>query len=53
VTAFPVNSGFVQNATAAGGLGADKPVQTRYNAHVEGLTGAKVKGSRSVAWLEK
>lgn len=54
VTAFPVNTGFVQNATASGGLGADKPVQTRYNAHVEGLTGAgKVKGARSVAWLEK
>ncbi len=54
VTAFPVNSGFVQSATAAGGLGADKPVQTRYNAYVEGLTGAaKVKGSRAVAWLEK
>jgi hypothetical protein len=54
VTAFPVNSGFVQNATAPGALGADKPVQTRYNAHVEGLTGAgKFKGSRSVAWLER
>lgn len=53
VTAFPVNSGFVQNATASGGLGADKPVQTRYNAHVEGLTGVKVKGVRAAAWLEK
>ncbi len=54
VTAFPVNSGFVKNATAGGGLGEGKPVQTRYNAHVEGLTGAgKVTGTRSVAWLEK
>jgi len=42
------------SATAAGGLGKDKPVQTRYNAHVEGLTGAgKFKGTRSAAWLEK
>lgn len=54
VTAFPVNAGFVQNATASGGLGKDKPVQTRYNAHVEGLTGAgKFKGLRAAAWLEK
>lgn len=54
VTAFPVNQGFVENATAAGGLGKDKPVQTRYNAHVDGLTGAgKFKGTRSAAWLEK
>lgn len=54
VTAFPVNTGFVNNATAPGGLGAGKPVQTRYNAHVEGLTGAgKFRGSRSVAWMDK
>lgn len=54
VTAFPVNAGFVQNATASGGLGKNKPVQTRYNAHVEGLTGAgKFKGLRAAAWLKK
>jgi hypothetical protein len=54
VTAFPVNAGFVQNATASGTLGKDKPVQTRYNAHVEGLTGAgKFKGLRAAALLEK
>ena len=54
VTAFPVNAGFVQNATASVGLGKDKPVQTRYNANVEGLTGAgKFKGLRAAAWLEK
>lgn len=54
VTAFPVNAGFVQNATAAGGLGKNKPVQTRYNAHVEGLTGAgKVNGLRAADRMKK
>lgn len=40
ISAFPVNSGFVQNALNPAGLGQKKAVQTRYNAHVEGLTGA-------------
>lgn len=54
ISAFPVNSGFVQSAASPGGLGKDKPVQTRYNAHVGGLTGAgKFKGTRAVVWLEK
>lgn len=54
VTAFPVNAVFVENATAAGGLGKDKPVQTRYNAHVEGLTGTgKFNGLRAAARLKK
>lgn len=49
VTAFPVGEGFVSNAVSPSGLGGDKPVQTRYNAHVEGLTGAgNFKGKRSV-----
>ena len=54
ISAFPVNSGFAQNALALSGLGEGKPVQTRYNAHVEGLTNAgKFKGTRSVVLLEK
>lgn len=54
VTAFPVAQAFVEGAAAAAGLGKDKPVQTRYNAHVEGLTGAgKFKGTRKAEWLEK
>ncbi|MCM2266142.1 MAG: hypothetical protein NDI60_00050 [Elusimicrobiales bacterium] len=54
VTAFPVNAGFVNNALSPSGLGAGKPVQTRYNAHVEGLTGAgKLKGSRTVTIIEQ
>ena len=54
VSAFPVNTGFVQSALAPAGLGAKKPVQTRYNAFVEGLTGAgKFTGAREFAQLEK
>jgi len=54
VTAFPVGKGFVDNVLAPSGLGAGKPVQTRYNAHVEGLTGAgKFKGSRTLAVIEQ
>lgn len=53
VTAFPVAQAFVESATAAGGLGKDKPVQTRYNAYVEGLTGAGKPGTRKTEWVEK
>jgi len=54
VTAFPVNSGFVQNATNPAGLGEGKVIQTRYNAYVEGITGVgKFKGTRSVSEFEK
>ncbi len=50
VTAFPVNDGFVKSVISPSGLGSDKPVQTRYNAYVEGLTDAgKFKGTRSVS----
>jgi hypothetical protein len=54
VSAFPVNAGFVQNALDPSGLGPAKPVQTRYNAHVEGLTGAgRFTGTRETARLAK
>ncbi|MDA8130322.1 MAG: hypothetical protein M0011_02340 [Elusimicrobia bacterium] len=54
VTAFPVSEEFEEKATARSGLGTDKPVQTRYNAFVRGLTGAgRFKGRRSAAKLEK
>ena len=54
ITAFPVNAGFVQNALNPAGLGGKKPVQTRYNALIEGLTDAgKLAGVREVARLEK
>lgn len=52
VTAFPVNQAFADAAVAPAGLGTGKPVQTRYNAHVEGFTGAgKFKGRRYVEVL--
>ncbi|MEI7529127.1 MAG: hypothetical protein WCK76_09290 [Elusimicrobiota bacterium] len=51
ISAFPVNEGFVKSVLSPGGLGSGKPVQTRYNAYVEGLTDAgKVKGTRSVSF---
>lgn len=54
VSAFPVNSGFVQNALNPAGLGPKKPVQTRYNAHVDGLTGAgRFTGAREASQLAK
>ena len=54
VSAFPVNAAFVKSVLDASGLGPEKPVQTRYNAFVEGLTGpGKFTGSREVLRLEK
>ncbi|OGS59757.1 MAG: hypothetical protein A3J79_09125 [Elusimicrobia bacterium RIFOXYB2_FULL_62_6] len=54
ISAFPVASGFVQNALKPAGLGPNKPVQTRYNAFVEGVTGAgKLFGKREVSGRDK
>ncbi len=54
ITAFPVNADFVRNALDPAGLGGNKPVQTRYNAFVEGLTDAgKVTGARKLSQPEK
>jgi len=54
VTAFPVAAGFVKSVLAPSGLGSQRPVQTRYNAYVDGLTGAgKFTGSRIVSQLRK
>ena len=50
ITAFPVAPGFVKSVTAPDTLGENKPVQPRYNAYVEGVSGAgPFKGSRSVS----
>ncbi len=38
VTAFPVNAASVERSLARSGLGKKKPVQTRCNAYVRGLT---------------
>jgi hypothetical protein len=53
VTAFPVNEGFVKGALDPAGLGGDKPVQTRYNAYVEGFTGAGPFKGRRAAQADK
>jgi hypothetical protein len=49
ITAFPVNRAFVARVLDPSGLGADKPVATRYNAYVEGLTGNASIGERRIA----
>jgi hypothetical protein len=48
ITVFPVEAGFVKNAVNPSGLGEGKAVSTRYNAHVEGVTGKQWTGKRSV-----
>lgn len=54
VTAFPVASSFVKMVTDPAGLGPGKPMQTRYNGYVKGLTEAGVvRGTRKVENLER
>lgn len=48
ITAFPVNQAFVDTVTKAETLGENQPVQTRYNAFVEGITGYKLTGTRKL-----
>ena len=49
ITTFPVTEAFVTNALNPEGLGEDKPIITRYNAFVEGITGKTWKGLRRLA----
>jgi hypothetical protein len=46
ITAFPVETSFVEAALAADGLGENKPIVTRYNAYVEGLSFKSLTGIR-------
>lgn len=48
ITAFPVNQAFVDLVTKTENLGEGKPVQTRYNGFVEGVTGVQLTGTRKV-----
>ncbi|MDR3608179.1 MAG: hypothetical protein P4M08_12475 [Oligoflexia bacterium] len=48
ISMFPVTSSFVTMALDAKNLGARKPVITRYNGFVEGLTGHTLQGLRKV-----
>ncbi len=46
ISAFPVEPSFVERATDPGTLGDQKPVQTRYNAWIDGVTGKTWTGNR-------
>jgi hypothetical protein len=46
ITAFPVETSFVESALAADDLGESKPIVTRYNAYVEGLSFKPLTGAR-------
>jgi hypothetical protein len=52
ITAFPVESGFVSQATKPADLGSRRPIKTRYNAYLSAITDApagSITGSRSVS----
>jgi hypothetical protein len=55
ITAFPVAQSFMENAFKPEGLGEGKPVVTRYNAFVDGLTGVQppFAGKRSEVAVRK
>jgi hypothetical protein len=46
ITAFPVEASFVETVLKPEGLGEDKPIITRYNAYVEGLSFKALSGTR-------
>lgn len=47
ITAFPVEEGFVQTVVK-NGRDQGKPITTRYNAYVDGVTGNSLQGNRAV-----
>ena len=46
ITAFPIDDAFVERLADPAELGDDRPIAARYNAHVEGLGGAR--GRRAI-----
>lgn len=52
ITAFPINQSFVELVTKPDNLGEGKPVQTRYNGFVEGITGVHLTGTRKLIELK-
>jgi len=48
ISAFPVQTAFVQRALEPKGLGKSQPIVTRYNAFVEGLSGFTKTGERTI-----
>lgn len=51
ISAFPIADGFSANALAEKGLGENRPIQTRYNAYVSGVTDSleALRGNRSAS----
>jgi hypothetical protein len=49
VTLFPVQKSFVEMVLNPSGLGENRPIITRYNAYVEGVTDETLTGSRKLA----
>jgi hypothetical protein len=52
ITGFPVGQGFVDSTLNKDNLGDDKPIITRYNAFVDGISGNNFTGSRRVISAE-
>ncbi len=48
ITAFPVLDSFVEQLTRANDLGTNRPIKTRYNAWVPGVSGSTWTGQRSI-----
>ncbi len=48
ITGFPVTQTFVDNTLNKDGLGDNKPITTRYNAYIDGVTGNTFTGTRRV-----
>lgn len=46
ITAFPVEKSFVERVSDPQNLGDEKPIVTRYNGHVDGITGQTHSGTR-------
>jgi hypothetical protein len=53
ITAFPVANSFVQTVMKPENLGDHKPVITRYNGFVDGLTGKSLDGTRMIIHSRK
>ena len=52
ITGFPVGQGFVDSTLNKDNLGDDKPIITRYNAFVDGISGNSFNGTRRTIVVE-
>ena len=53
ITAFPVVDSFVEQLTRANDLGTNRPIKTRYNAWLPGVSGSTWTGQRSLEHFPK